>query len=63
MDEKLDFSLPQKKSRGPVTEKLILVLLLIAIGLGIANLITGSPSEGNPAESDGGGLCWSSMIA
>jgi len=46
MDEKLDFSLPQKESRGPIVNKLIVVLLLVLTALGVANLIVDASSDG-----------------
>jgi len=46
MDEKLDFSLPQKESKGPIVNKLIVVLLLVLTALGVANLIVNASSGG-----------------
>lgn len=39
MDEKLDFSLPEKKQKTPPTSKIAIILLLILIGLTLANLL------------------------
>jgi parvulin-like peptidyl-prolyl isomerase len=44
MEEKLDFSLPEKKQRNAFANKISVVLLLILIVLTTANLLTG-PSE------------------
>ncbi|MHC4642638.1 MAG: peptidylprolyl isomerase [Planctomycetota bacterium] len=44
MEEKLDFSLPEKKQRNTIANKISVVLLLILVILTIANLLTG-PSE------------------
>lgn len=46
MDEKLDFSLPRKKSKGPIVNKLIVVLLLVLTALGVVNLIVNASSDG-----------------
>ena len=47
MDEKLDFSLPEKKQKTPLAPKIAVVLLLVLIGLTLANLLT-KPSYQNP---------------
>ncbi len=39
MDEKLDFSLPEKKQKTSLVPKISVVLLLILIGLALANLL------------------------
>ena len=39
MEEKLDFSLPEKKQKNTVASKLSIILLLILIGLTLANLL------------------------
>lgn len=47
MDEKLDFSLPEKKKAGPVVNKIIIVLLLTLVALGLANLLRRFSSGGS----------------
>jgi parvulin-like peptidyl-prolyl isomerase len=42
MAEKLDFSFPEKKSKGPATGALTVALLLAVAGLAVANLIVAS---------------------
>ena len=39
MEEKLDFSLPEKKRKGSIVNKIAVILMLILIGLGLANLL------------------------
>ncbi|MHC4725707.1 MAG: peptidyl-prolyl cis-trans isomerase [Planctomycetota bacterium] len=39
MEEKLDFSLPEKKQKGAIANKIAVILLLILVGLGLANLL------------------------
>ena len=39
MEEKLDFSLPDKKRKGSIANKITVILLLILVGLGLANLL------------------------
>jgi peptidyl-prolyl cis-trans isomerase C len=39
MEEKLDFSLPEKKQKGSIANKITLILILILVGLGLANLL------------------------
>jgi peptidyl-prolyl cis-trans isomerase C len=39
MEEKLDFSLPEKKQKGSIVNKIAVILLLILVGLGLANLL------------------------
>ena len=39
MEEKLDFSLPEKKQKGSIANKIAVVLMLILVGLGLANLL------------------------
>jgi parvulin-like peptidyl-prolyl isomerase len=56
MDEKLDFSLPEKKKAGPVVNKIIIVLLLILVALGLANLVTGFSSDGSAPRTAARGL-------
>jgi len=43
MEEKLDFSLPEKKTKSPVTGKIVIFLLLLLLMLGVLNL-TQKPS-------------------
>jgi parvulin-like peptidyl-prolyl isomerase len=52
MAEELDFSLPQKKSRGSATGVLTVVLLVVLIGLAAANLLaTRSGGSGRAASA------------
>jgi peptidyl-prolyl cis-trans isomerase C len=39
MEEKLNFSLPEKKQKGSIASKTAVILLLILIGLGLTNLL------------------------
>ena len=39
MEEKLDFSLPEKKQKGSIMNKIAVILMLILVGLGLANLL------------------------
>lgn len=39
MEEKLNFSLPEKKQKGSVVNKTAVILLLILVGLGLTNLL------------------------
>ena len=39
MEEKLDFSLPEKKQKGSIVNKIAVVLLFILLGLTLANLL------------------------
>jgi peptidyl-prolyl cis-trans isomerase C len=39
MEEKLDFSLPEKKQKGSIANKIAIILLLILVGLALANLL------------------------
>jgi len=50
MEEKLDFSLPEKKQRNTFANKLSIVLLLILIALTTANLLTGPSEKPNMAK-------------
>ena len=56
MDEKLDFSLPQKPTGGPFANKIIVALLLILTALGAANLFKNSSSGGSASQADTSGL-------
>jgi len=51
MEEKLDFSLPEKKRKNSFASKTVVILLLILIGLGTANLFMKSPTQGFSAEN------------
>jgi peptidyl-prolyl cis-trans isomerase C len=39
MEEKLDFSLPDKKQEGSIVNKIVIILMLILVGIGLANLL------------------------
>ncbi len=39
MEEKLNFSLPEKKQKGPIVNKIAVILMLMLVGLGLANLL------------------------
>jgi parvulin-like peptidyl-prolyl isomerase len=56
MAEKLDFSLPQKKSSVSVTGVLTVVLLIVLIGLAAANLVIALPGSKRPVTSATQGL-------
>jgi peptidyl-prolyl cis-trans isomerase C len=56
MAEKLDFSLPQKKSKGSALDVLKLVLLVALIGLAVANLFAIRSKGSHPAQSTAPGL-------
>lgn len=56
MAEKLDFSLPQKKSGGSATGVLTVALLLVLVGLGAANLVTTLFAGKRPAAPTAQGL-------
>ena len=45
MDEKLDFSLPEKKSKTSIANKVIALLLVVLIALGVADLIVDTSSD------------------
>ena len=45
MEEKLDFSLPERKQKGPFVNKISVILLLILIGLALANLLIATKPE------------------
>ncbi len=51
MEEKLDFSLPDKKQKTTFASRTVIILLLILITLGSANLFIKSGSQGLPAEN------------
>jgi peptidyl-prolyl cis-trans isomerase C len=40
MEEKLNFSLPERKQKSSIANKIAIILLLILVGLGLANLLT-----------------------
>jgi len=52
MEDKLDFSLLEKKRKSSFASRTVIILLLILIGLGAANLFVKFPSQGFPAEND-----------
>ena len=56
MEEKLDFSLPQNKGRAGAASKISVALLLIVIGLVVANLIVKQPAGGGVSEAGPQGL-------
>ncbi len=56
MDEKLDFSLPQRKPGGPLVNKVIVALLLVLTALGVANLLKDSSPGDSAPQVDTSGL-------
>jgi len=46
MEDKLDFSLPEKKNKTPAASKISIVLLLIVLALAAANLLLKQPAGG-----------------
>jgi len=56
MDEKLDFTLPQKKPGSPFADKIIVALLLVLTALGVANLVKDSSPGGSAPQVDTSGL-------
>jgi len=56
MDEKLDFSLPQKKPGSAFANKIIMALLLVLMALGVANLLKDSSPGDSAAQVDTSGL-------
>ena len=46
MEEKLDFSLPEKKRKSPFTSRIVIILLLILTGLAVANFFIKTSSQG-----------------
>ena len=56
MDEKLDFSLPQKKAGGQSANKIIVALLLVLTALGVANLVKNSSLRDSASQVDTSGL-------
>ena len=48
MEEKLNFSLPEKKQKSSITNLIIIILLLILIGLSAANMAL-RPAKDNQA--------------
>jgi hypothetical protein len=51
MEDKLDFSLPEKKQKNSLAPKIIIILLLVLIGLAAANFLTKSPNKILPVEN------------
>ena len=48
MEEKLDFSLPERKQKGSFINKISVILLLILVGLALANLLIAiKPKDAN----------------
>jgi len=56
MDDKLDFSLPQKTPGSLSANKIIMVLLLVLTALGVANLLKDSSPGDSAVQVDTGGL-------
>jgi hypothetical protein len=56
MEEKLDFSLPEKKQKNTVASKLSIILLLILIALTLANLLIALSGPGPTPEISARGL-------
>ena len=56
MAEKLDFSLPEKKSRGRLGGAFMVLLLLVVAGLAVANLVVASRGDKEQATATSGGL-------
>jgi len=56
MEEKLDFSLPQKKAKAGVAGKISVVLLLVVIALVVADLIQKQPAGGGVPKGASQGL-------
>ena len=56
MEEKLDFSLPEKKRKSSTLSKLLIVLALVLVGLMLANLLTALRCQGPVRETEVHGL-------
>lgn len=56
MEEKLDFSLPEKKQKSSTASKLLIVLALALVGLALANLLTALRRQGPVRETEVYGL-------
>ncbi len=56
MEEKLDFSLPEKKQKSSMASKLLIVLALVLVGLALANLLTALRRQGPARETEVHGL-------
>ena len=56
MEEKLDFSLPEKKRKGSGLSGLVVLLLIVLIGVAGANLALGLRGDGVKPERAGSGL-------
>ncbi len=54
MEEKLDFSLPGKKQKAGPAAKITILLLLILIGLAVANLLRKTPAQRAVSDEPGG---------
>jgi hypothetical protein len=51
MEEKLDFSLPDKKQKNSFASRTVIILFLVLIALGVANLLMKSGNHRLPAEN------------
>jgi hypothetical protein len=56
MEEKLDFSIPEKKQKSSTATKLLVVLALVLVGLALANLLTALRRQGPARETEVYGL-------
>ncbi|MHC4535692.1 MAG: peptidyl-prolyl cis-trans isomerase [Planctomycetota bacterium] len=56
MEEKLDFSLPERKQKGSIANKISVILLLILIGLALANLLIAIKPQDSIQEAQTQGL-------
>ncbi|UCF43282.1 MAG: peptidyl-prolyl cis-trans isomerase [Planctomycetota bacterium] len=56
MQEKLDFSLPEKKQKSSALSKILVALALVLVGLMLANLLTALRSQGPVREAEVHGL-------
>jgi peptidyl-prolyl cis-trans isomerase C len=56
MEEKLDFSLPERKQKTSIANKMAVILLLILVGLGLANLLMALSSRDYVPQEQAHGL-------
>ena len=56
MEEKLNFSLPEKKQKSSAASKLLIALALVLVGLTLANLLTVLRRQGPMLETEVHGL-------
>jgi len=56
MEEKLDFSLPDRKPKDSFLSKTVVILLLFLIVMGVVNFLTRSGNQGLPAENPASSL-------